>query len=223
VQGRWIQVWSAIFPPTCLGCRVLLRHDSALALCTRCRPLQARLPDPLAENGQIRAIWAYDGPLSRAVVELKFAGALALAGPLGRLLAQDPRLREGFDGRATEVVVPVPLHWRRRLARGFDQAEELARWALVHAAATGETAPPLAKRALARVRTTRAQTELDASEREANVAEAFVVRRPELVRGRRVLLIDDVTTTGATARACMRALAEAGASSVSALALLRAV
>jgi ComF family protein len=222
-RGRYPDVWATLFPSVCLGCNVLLRHDLPLALCTRCWPLQARLPDVDRAAGSIRASWAYDGPLSRAVGALKFEGALALAGPLGRLLAQEPDLLESPDGAPHDLIVPVPLHWRRRLARGFDQSEELARWALVHARRLGVKPPPLGHRVLARIRATQPQTDLDADARAANLAAAFVVRRGDLVLGRRVLLIDDVTTTGATARACLQALAQAGARSVHALALLRAV
>lgn len=211
-------MWAPLFPPICLGCERLLRHDHALALCSRCRPLQARLPPSLAEADGIRAVWSYDGPLSRAVVRLKFSGALALAGPLGRLLIDDPSELDSCD-----VVVSVPLHWRRRLIRGFDQSEELSRWAVRHAHAHHAQAPAFARRVLARARATRPQTQLDAAARAGNVDGAFVVRRPDQVRGRRVLLIDDVTTTGATARACMQALREAGVASVTALALLRAI
>jgi ComF family protein len=216
-------VWASLFPPICLGCERLLRHDEALALCTRCQPLQAKLPDPLAEQGGVRAVWSYDGPLGHAVVALKFAGTLAVAEPLGRLLAEDPRLRSDPRGRAIELVVPVPLHWRRRLARGFDQTEELARWAVHHCARAHGRAPPLARRVVRRTKPTRPQTELDASERERNVHAAFRVTAPERVRGRRILIIDDVTTTGATAKACATALLEVGAASVDCLALLRAL
>lgn len=216
-------MWATIFPPVCLGCERLLRHDQPLALCTRCLPLQARLPDGLAERAGVRAVWSYDGPLRRAAVALKFSGALALAGPLGRLLALDPRLLADRQGRAVELVVPVPLHWRRRLVRGFDQSEELARWALHHARRERGSAPPLGHRVIRRIKATAPQTELDAREREANVEAAFGVAKPEQVRGRRVLVIDDVTTTGATAQACAGALLEAGAASVECLALLRAL
>lgn len=216
-------MWASIFPPVCLGCERLVRHDEALALCTRCRPQQARLPEPLAEQGGVRAPWSYDGPLGRAVVSLKFTGALALAGPLGRLLAEEPRLRGDARGLAHELAVPVPLHWRRRLARGFDQSEELARWAIDHALRIHGAAPRLAPRVVRRLRPTLPQTELDARERERNVEAAFRVVRPERVRGRRIVVIDDVTTTGATAKACAAALLAAGAASVDCVALLRAL
>lgn len=207
---------------------MLLRDDPPLALCSRCRPLQVRLPSNLAvrrlgPNTLVRAAWDYDGPLQRAVVALKFHGALALAGPLGRLLAEDPWLRCGPDGEPLDLLIPVPLHWRRRFVRGFDQSLALARWARVHAAGRGLPCPRLASGVLARRRATVPQTDLDAHDREANLGGAFVVRRAERIRGRRILLLDDVTTTGATVRACAAPLLEAGARSVHALALLRAL
>lgn len=207
-------MWSTLFPPTCLGCGRLLRHDRPLALCSLCQPEHLDVPSPGPDG--IAAPFAYEGPLARAVVTLKFGGALALAGPLGRLLADQPAFAREWD-----LLIPVPLHWRRRLARGFDQAEELARWALRHRMRAHERAPALAIRALQRIRSTRAQTDLDAHERAANVHQAFCVRDAGKIVGRRVLLLDDVTTTGSTLRACMAALDEAGATEVGALTLLR--
>jgi ComF family protein len=219
-RGVWIQ----LFPSVCLGCGVLLREEVVLPLCSRCRPQQARLPDTLANQlldpcDGVRAAWDYDGPLQRPVTSLKFSGALALAGPLGRLLADDPWLRHGPTGQPADIVIPVPLHWRRRFVRGFDQSAELSRWALLHTRQRSR----LVTRALVRSRWTRPQTELTAHARAGNLDGAFVVRRPELIAGRSVLLIDDVTTTGATFRACAEALREAGATSVHALALLRSL
>jgi ComF family protein len=210
-------MWSTLFPPTCLGCGRLLRHDRALALCSRCHVEHVEHVDVESPGpGGIAAPFAYEGPLARAVVALKFGGALALAGPLGRLLAE----QRVFE-RDWELLIPVPLHWRRRLARGFDQAEELATWTLRHRRRANRRVPELAIRTLQRIRSTRAQTDLDAHERSVNVQRAFGVRDASRISGRRVLLLDDVTTTGATLRACMSALSEAGAAQVGALALLR--
>lgn len=214
----WSALFPALFPATCLGCTRLIRRDDrdrALALCSHCAPEHLELESTPGPDGVV-APFAYRGPLARAVLALKFGGALALAGPLGRLLAVQPWLDLGWD-----AMVPVPLHWRRRCVRGFDQAEELARWVAWHRREAGKPSPTLTLRVLRRVRATSPQTDLDAHARSANVAGAFRVRRGAALAGRRVLLIDDVTTTGATLRACTLALQHAGAAEVGALALLR--
>jgi ComF family protein len=133
---------------------------------------------------------------------------------LGRQLAM--ALADGLRERLTgfDRVAPVPLHWRRRLARGYNQAERIAR--------------PLAARidlsclpALSRCRATPPQSRLGRDERLSNLRKAFRVPRPEHVRGLHILLVDDVTTTGATLEAAARALKSAGATAVTALVVAR--
>ena len=132
--------------------------------------------------------------------------------PLGHLLRR--LLRE--EGLSADVVVPVPLHPKRLAERGYNQAALLAR------AAARELGAPLAARALVRVRDTSQQARLGRTERLANVERAFVARDPKAVRGRDVLLVDDVETTGATLTACRAALLEAGARRVTMVCLSRA-
>ena len=108
------------------------------------------------------------------------------------------------------IVVPVPLHRRRRRARGFNQALELARYLEL----------PVVE-ALRRTRATQSQTDLPAAKRHANVRGAFALRRGSDLRGLRIVLVDDVSTTGATLDACARVLREAGALDVSALTAAR--
>jgi ComF family protein len=110
--------------------------------------------------------------------------------------------------------VPVPLHWRRRLARGFNQSALLAQ-------AASRRYGLRVLHAVRRRRATSAQAGLSNAERRANVAGAFRVRRRRVVAGRRILLVDDVMTTGATASACAAALKRAGAGYVALLALAR--
>ena len=114
-----------------------------------------------------------------------------------------------------DVIVPMPLHWRKRLQRGFNQAELLGRQV------SNRTGIPLVN-ALKRRKRTDPQAGLTRAQRRTNVAGAFEVRRPADVQGRHVLLIDDVLTTGATASACSAVLKRAGASRVTVLTLARA-
>lgn len=153
----------------------------------------------------------YDGSLRELILLFKYSGmkplGKRLAGLLSRALPNDEA--ERFD-----VVVPMPLHWRRRWKRGFNQSEVLAR--LV----AKDCGVPMTG-AVRRVRPTATQAGLSNSKRRKNVAGAFQVTRKSLVTGKRVLLIDDVVTTGATAGACASVLKRAGASSVTLLTLAR--
>ncbi len=176
-----------------------------------CGPCRVR-PSPV---DYARAATRYGDLVREAIHALKFRGRRAMAVPLGDLLAETAA-RE-LAGRPVDVLVPVPLHRRRVRERGFNQAELLARRV---GAARGI---PVASRAMIRRAATTPQTELTAAERLANVRAAFAVARPGEVRGRHVLLIDDLVTTGATAGACARCLADSGAASVGLLTVARVV
>jgi len=200
-----------LFPAVCLGCRRLLSGAPALPLCSLCLPEHEPLPATQRRVAGIEAIHAYAGPLARAITALKFSGQLELAGPLGRLLSRADLLRQPWDS-----LIPVPLHPWRALLRGYNQADLLARWTLRHA---GKSAALLQPRLLRRARATPPQTAQDAATRRQNLAEAFVAA--PAAAGRRLLVLDDVTTTGATLEACLTALRTAGAREVAGLALLR--
>ncbi len=155
-----------------------------------------------------RAAGPYDGTLRLIIHAFKYDRRRSLAVPLGALVARAcAPLLAGVD-----VCVPVPLHWRRRYQRGFNQARDLA----------ATLGPPVID-ALRRVRHTHAQASLHAAARRSNVAAAFGTTRhtPE-VAGRVVVLVDDVDTTGATLEACARVLREAGAREVRAVTIARA-
>ena len=205
-------LFGLFLPDVCLGCGGLLAGPAVPALCPRCatdvRPLAAHE----RRRDGIDACFAYEGPLAAALGRLKYRGHAALAGPLGAVLATAEIWRAPWD-----AILTVPLHWRRRLLRGYDHTELLVRAA--RRRLPGRT-PPCAGW-LHRTRATPQQAGRAASERAANVQGAFAVRDPACVAGRRILLVDDVTTTGATLGACRVALESAGAASVGALALLR--
>ncbi len=200
-----------LFPPVCFGCRRLLRPPD-LDLCPACAVELLPCSHPIAP-------FLYEGPPRRALHALKYGGDLGLAGPLARLLLQAPALRDpGLDR-----IVPVPLHAARQRQRGFNQTWVLLRRA-ARVAPSGAGLARLGPDVLRRTRATRPQVDLRASQRRANVEGAFAVSRSAAagVRGRRVLIVDDVTTTGATLEACADALRTAGAQP-STLALMRAV
>lgn len=167
---------------------------------------------------RIHAPFEYGGALAEALLRLKWRGRDDLARPLGKLLGPSLRRlwrREGFD-----LVVPVPLHPRRLRQRGFNQATLLAAAGLKAAALGGNRR--LSPTLLRRVRSDPPARSMRREARFLRTHAAFSVAAPRQVAGRRVLLIDDVVTTGATVSACATALHAAGALHVEALALLRA-
>lgn len=152
---------------------------------------------------------AYEGRLRELIHLLKYGKMAPLAAPLGEWIARAMPRDAVFD-----LIVPVPLHWRRRWDRGFNQSELLA----AHVARRyGLRVVP----ALRRVRATASQAGLTSSRRRSNVSGAFEVKRKQAVEGRRILLVDDVLTTGATASACGTALKRAGARTVTLVTLAR--
>jgi len=230
-------VLSVVLAPSCAACDQLLEHPTRGPVCDACwasiRPLTPPLCDqcgdplpawraisvPLAlcprcrRAGRFidraRAIGPYDGALRAIVHAIKYEGRRSLARPLGALM----RHRGADVLHGAGCVVPVPLHPSRRRERGFNQAADLA----------GHLDLPVVA-ALRRVRATPTQTGLPAAQRHRNMREAFgLTRAGRTLRGVTVVLVDDVSTTGATLEACARVLKEAGAGEVRALTAARVV
>jgi ComF family protein len=232
-----------VFPTPCHACHQPLDRQRRGALCGRCwdalermpaegcarcgwpfpgpggaggtdRPLCQRCRETADDFALARAVLRYreDGIARAAILLAKHGGRLSLLRHLGTLLAEEAP--EHLNMAAWDGLVPVPLHWARRLRRGFNQAEILAR------VVSRRHRLPVLRGALRRIRPTSPQ-QGDADARRANVRDAFAVPVTTAVADRRLLLVDDVFTTGATANACARALLAAGAVEVGILTLAR--
>jgi ComF family protein len=192
--------WAA--SPLCLCCgQVFASREGVDRLCGPCQ----KEPPPF---DRARAAAVYDGPPAEAIKRFKFNRQLAYLPVMQawlRPLAQEMAAQ-------ADLIMPVPLHPRRLQSRGFNQALMLAQ---------GLTELPLEKDVLIRERPTRPQIGLNPQERRENVKGAFAVPRPERVKRKRVLLVDDLFTTGATARECARVLRKAGAVRVEILTVAR--
>jgi ComF family protein len=208
-----------LLPPSCPGCGV----EGAL-LCGDCRkPLERRLDEPPGAPlglvaplpaGLVQLEWcaAFTGPARAALHALKYDGEQRLSRPLGELLAA----RWGRAGAGGELLVPVPIHPERRRERGFNQAALLAREA-------GRALRLPVVEALARGQATDAQYGLGRGARQRNVGRAFALTpaAADQIRGRWIVLVDDVVTTGATLASCAAVLIEAGAMAVAGLTVAR--
>lgn len=219
-----------VYPPTCVACGSATGQPHAL--CAACwrglrlieRPYCERLGTPLALDlgigsllspgaiaeppvfGRARAVAIYDGTARDLVHRLKYGDRLDLARTMGRMMASTGR--EVLD--EAELILPVPLYGLRLWRRRFNQSALLAR------TIGGISGKPCELHALVRVKATRPQVGLTRAQRAANLQGAFRVadRARSRIAGRRLLLIDDVSTTGATGNAAARVLLRAGAAGV---------
>ena len=218
-----------VFPPRCVYCGrlgswlcdqcqeeaqpigpdICIRCGNPLTVRGLCQQCRQDPPDPLRG---IRGVFFYNGPIAQSIRSLKYHGVRPLAPILAAHLAS--YIEEHpvpFDG-----VIPVPLHPEKLASRGFNQSELLA------GGVTETLGMPLRTDLLERTRATRPQAQLNRRQRLQNVADAFAPIEGVRLHGETLLLIDDVATTGATLRACARALRRAGAGDIWALTVARA-
>ena len=201
-------VLDILFPPRCAFCGKLMEHSGS-GVCPECEKELPLIEDDkvLRYVGEFPCTVAlyYDGMVKEGVRALKFGKKSWRAKVFGRYVAQ--AAAEHLGGQF-DVVTFVPVSWERNFSRGFDQAKLLA----------GETAKIWGQKAaptLRKIRHNRAQSSLDdPQQRRENVRNAYSVPKPERVRGKRFLLIDDVATTGSTLAAAAGTLMKAGAASV---------
>lgn len=234
-----------LFPPRCAGCAARLPVEAESRVCAVCLAGIERISAPLCRRcgipfegsqepshvcgrclaapprfGKARSVARYrasaeaeSGALAAMIRRHKYGLDQSLARPLAECLGDElPVQAADYD-----VIIPVPLHRRRLRWRGFNQA------ALLADAVARRLGRPLDITALVRVRPTPPQTAQDLETRARNMRGAFAVRQPARVRDRRVLLVDDVFTTGATVNECARVLLAAGARTVDVFTLARAL
>lgn len=196
-----------IRPPFCNVCGVPFRtFESANHPCGTCLTRKSHF-------AEARAVASYDGPLQKMIHRWKYEGKSSLTSLFGDWLWEG--LRSHWSPSSFDLILPVPLHEERLRERGFNQALLLAK------ALSRRTGIPHERRVLRKKKATHPQVHLSRREREREIRGAFVVKDPLAVKGKRILLVDDVFTTGATANECSRVLRVGGASSVHVLTLAR--
>ena len=202
---HYIKQW--LFPPKCILCMGLLEEEQT-DICRRCRMETDEYPQgklKLQFVDRVAAVWYYKGNVRRSLHRFKFRQGRFLAEPYGKLMAMKA-LRE--DLAEAELVTWVPISPIRKLIRGYDQDELLAR------VIARELELPCVQ-LLKKVRHNRPQSGISGyARRRANVLGVFRAENPERICGKRILLVDDILTTGATVSECARVLLTAGAEEV---------
>ena len=202
---HWIM--QLLFPPKCVLCGRLLKNGEQ-DLCRECRIQAPEYPNgkrKLQFLDSFAAVWYYEGTVRKSLLRYKFYNARSFAESYGRLMAMMllQQYPEGFD-----CLTWVPVSRLRRFRRGYDQVELLAR-------AVGRELGITPVSLLTKVRHNRPQSRLhDGAARRANVLGAYRITDRDAVAGKRILLLDDILTTGATAGECARVLLTAGAKEV---------
>ena len=196
-----------LFPPKCILCKKILSKEET-DMCRDCREHQPEYGNQkikLSFLAQWTGLWYYKENVRESILRYQFSGRRSYGCVYGRLLAMK-LLKDGWDD--FDVLTWVPISRQRKRIRGYDQVEVFAK---VLAEELGKELIP----ALKKVRNTKPQSTMgDASHRRANILGAFEVTDPMLICNKRVLLLDDIITTGATASECARVLLTAGAKEV---------
>ncbi len=215
LSGPAKSVLNFVYPPFCMLCGAALPEDIAL-VCSCCWDKLPRANSKpgsssaaSSEDLEILSLWSFQDSVQQIIHEMKFRRKTTLAERIGRDLGEF--LATTGAAREVDIIIPVPLHSSRKRERGFNQSEILAR------AISSHTGIPTSRDALRRQHSTRSQAKLNAEQRQENVKGVFVGVAGADLKGRIVLLVDDVTTTGATLKACATALVEAGARKVRAV------
>lgn len=224
-----------VFPSSCLACERRLPLDRLPLFCDDCltripfirspRCPRCGLPHAVGKDhtcgicltkpysfSLARAALLYQPPIAQLISALKFTGQMTALASLGRLAVTSPGFRELSD---PDLILPVPLHAQRLRQRGFNQSLILARCFFPDRRRIIDPA------ALVKIRPTVPQTQLSGTERRRNISGSFSVKQPHKVKNKKILLVDDVFTTGSTVNECAGTLRRAGAERVEIFTLAR--
>jgi competence protein ComFC len=219
-----------IYPPICLGCG---ETESGQYLCNSCKDEISEVAGPSCHVcghtitgafcvncasrplafSKARAAGDYSGVLRKLVHAFKYHGSRCLASDLSTLMYEYAAGRSDLDLRAVDCLIPVPIHAIRKRVRGYNQSELLAE------GISRLSGIPTVSDAMARVVYTNPQVALSREQRMTNMKSAFKVIAPDKINSKRILLIDDVSTTSSTVYECSRILLDAGANDVQVLCL----
>ena len=241
IQNTFTGLLDILYPRHCFACNKNLHEEENTYICKICleniKKIEAlkrcnkcgfelgpgitssKKGCPECENANLRFersffVSDYKWPLKDLIHQYKYSKHECLAKPLGGLLINLLSHKDIIP--EIDVVVPVPLHWRKKLERGFNQSELMAK------RICKKLSLPISINNLCRIKNTLSQTQLLRTQRQKNVSGAFKVKQPKAFFKKHVLLVDDVLTTGITASECARNLKSAGAEKVHFLALARA-
>lgn len=240
IQNTFTGLLDILYPRYCFACNKNLHEEENIYICKIClediKKIELRRCNkcglelgpgiissdkgcPECENANLRFersffVSDYKGPLKNLIHQYKYNKHKFLAKPLGDLLVK-LLLHKGIIPEI-DVIVPVPLHWKKKLKRGFNQSELMAK------RIGKKLTLSISINNLCRVKNTLSQTQLLRAQRQKNLSGAFRVKQPRVFYKKRILLVDDVLTTGITASECAKNLKSAGAKKVYFLALARA-
>ncbi len=225
LRGGWTSLLDLFYPPLCMQCQALLNNNEHF-LCTDClkdlprtemaqhrgnRVEQLFWDIPKLQKGAAFCFYRHDEPFRKLIHRIKYSNKPLLGEYLGEIMAREFMQYHFFD--TIDFVVPVPLHPKRQRKRGYNQAEYIAK------GISNITAIPLDTTHLQRVINNPTQTKKSSSERTRNTQGIFSVQMAANWRGKHILLVDDIITTGATLHACMHAITPIHGTTVSVISL----
>jgi competence protein ComFC len=204
-----------LFPQKCIFCGKIIDYESDIEICKTCYkkiPFVDRINYELGFTryyDNLICLCKYSGIIKECLIKFKFYEKVACYRVLSKLMAE--KIKKVSNSKNYDMIMSVPLHRKKRKLRGYNQS------LLVSRSISKRTGIPEQSLYLKKVRETESQSLLTREKRYLNVKAAFKISRPKEIKGRSVLIVDDIFTTGSTINECARVLKEAGASRVTAL------